>query len=77
LHAERKGWRPHERLYLCWSFYYVNDNAEIDCENTQIMHYILRYYEPIIGINSRTQARKGLISYYKTNGMTSLKKMWM
>jgi hypothetical protein len=24
--------------------------------------------------NPRTQARKGLISYYKTNGITSLKK---
>ncbi len=77
MHAERKGWQPHERLSLCWSFYCVNDNAEIDLENTQIMHYILCYYEPIIGINSKTQARKGLISYYKTNGMTSLKKMWM
>jgi hypothetical protein len=25
-------------------------------------------------INSKTQARKGLISYYKTNGITSLKR---
>jgi len=34
----------------------------------------LCYQELVIGINSRTQARKGLISYYKTNGITSLKK---
>jgi hypothetical protein len=36
------------------------------------MHCILYYQKPIIGINS--QARKGLISYYKTNGITSFKK---
>jgi hypothetical protein len=36
------------------------------------MHCILYYQKPIIGINS--QARKGLISYFKTNGITSFKK---
>jgi hypothetical protein len=41
------------------------------------MCYIFYYQKPIIGINPRTQARKGLISYYKTNGITSLKNMWM
>jgi hypothetical protein len=59
---------------LCWSFYCVNDNTKIDLENTQIIRCILSNQEPIIGINSRTQARKGLISYYKTNRITSLKK---
>jgi len=38
LHAQKKSWKPHGRLSLCWSFYYVNDNVEIDLENTQIMH---------------------------------------
>ncbi len=38
------------------------------------MHCILCYQKPVIGINSRTQAKKGLISYYKKNGITSLKK---
>jgi hypothetical protein len=28
----------------------------------------------VTGINSSIQARKGIISYYKTNGITSLKK---
>jgi hypothetical protein len=32
------------------------------------------YQNPIIGINPRTQARKWLIFYYKTNGITFLKK---
>jgi hypothetical protein len=38
------------------------------------MDCILYYQELVIGINSRIQAKKGLISYYKTNGITSLKK---
>ncbi len=42
--------------------------------NTQIMSCILCYQNSIIRINPRTQMRKGLISYYKTNGITSFKK---
>jgi hypothetical protein len=38
------------------------------------MHCILRYQKPVIGINSRTQARKIFYYYYKKNGITSLKK---
>jgi hypothetical protein len=32
---------------------------------------------PICGINPKTQARKGLISYYKTNGITFFLNVWM
>jgi hypothetical protein len=35
---------------------------------------ILCYQNLVIGINPRTQVRKGLISYYKTNGIIYLKK---
>jgi hypothetical protein len=38
---------------------------------------IFCYQKPIIRINSRTQAIKGLISYYKTNEIISLKNVWM
>ncbi len=48
----------------------MNDN-EVDLENTQIMCWILCYQNPVIGINLKTQANKGLIFYYKTNGVTS------
>jgi len=41
LHAKIKSWQLHGILSLCWSFYYVNDNIEIDLENTQIMCCIL------------------------------------
>jgi ribosomal protein L16 Arg81 hydroxylase len=47
---------------------------EIDLVNIKIMCCIFCYQNPVIRINPRTQVRKGLISYYKTNGITSLKK---
>ncbi len=70
LHAQKKSWQPHGILSFCWSFYCVNDNIEIDFENTQTMHCILCYQKHVIRINSKIQTRKGLISYYKTNGIT-------
>ncbi len=27
LHAQKKIWKPHGIISLCWNFYYVNDNA--------------------------------------------------
>jgi len=74
LHAQRKIWKPHGKTSLCWNFYCVNDNAEVDIVNTQIMCCIFFYQNPVIGINPKTQAKKRLISYYKTSGITSLKK---
>jgi hypothetical protein len=38
------------------------------------MHCILCYQNPISGINLKIQMKKGLNFYYKTNGITSLKK---
>jgi hypothetical protein len=28
--VQRKSWKPHGRTSLCWSFYFVNDNAKVD-----------------------------------------------
>ncbi len=61
-----------ELLYV-GVFFGVNDNAEVDLINSQIMCCILYYKKLIIGIHPRTQVRKRLIFYYKTNGITSLK----
>jgi hypothetical protein len=58
LHAQRKIWKPHGKTSLCWSFYCVNDNAEIDLVNTQIMRCILCYQNPIIGINPKIEMKK-------------------
>jgi hypothetical protein len=71
-HVQRKIWKPHGITTLCWGFYCVNDNGEIDFENAQIVDCILYHKNPIIATNPRTKARNGLISYYKMNGVTSL-----
>ncbi len=55
-------------------FFYVNDKWDVDIEHAQIMHCILCYIGPINASNLRTETRKKLISYYKTNWITSLKK---
>ncbi len=39
-----------------------------------MMKCFLCHHEPIELCNKRTKSRKGLISYYKTNGITSLEK---
>jgi hypothetical protein len=56
---------PMEELHYC-----VNDNTNVDLENPQIIHYILCFNNLVNATNPRTQSRKGLISYYKTNGIT-------
>ncbi len=71
LHAQRKIQKPHGRTFLCWNLYSINDNAKVNLVHTQTMRYILCYQYPVIGINPKIQARKGVISYYKTNGITS------
>jgi len=50
--------KPHGRTYLCWGFYYVNDNVEVNLENAQIMCYIFCHKNSITITNPRTQARK-------------------
>jgi hypothetical protein len=70
--CSKKIWKPHGRTFLCWIFYCVNENGEVDLVNTQIMCCILCYQNLVIEINPIIQARKGLISYYKTNGITFL-----
>jgi hypothetical protein len=60
------------KLFYVGIFYCVNDNAKVDLVNTQITHCIFYYKNPIIKKNPRTRVKKGLISYYKTNGITLL-----
>jgi hypothetical protein len=33
LHTKRKKWKRHNRNVICWAFYYVNDDKEIDFRN--------------------------------------------
>jgi len=66
LHAQRVFWKLHN-IILCWDFYCVNDNQDIDVEHAQIMYCIFCYNDLFNAFNKKTQARKGLLSYYKTN----------
>jgi hypothetical protein len=45
----------------------------MNLEQPQVMKCLLFYNAPINASNPRTNARKGLISYYKTNNIMSLK----
>jgi hypothetical protein len=44
----------HGRTSLCWSFYCVNDNTNVDFENPQIMCCIFCHDNPINATNPRT-----------------------
>jgi len=65
LHSPRKKQRLHNRNALCWSFFYVNDNAKMILDAPQIMRCMFYYYNPLFSFNSRMKLRKGLVSYYK------------
>jgi hypothetical protein len=57
---------------ICWAFYVVNDNKPMDAKIPQVMRIHLCYDTHVL-YNPRTKTRKGLISYYKTNGILTLK----
>jgi hypothetical protein len=59
---------------LCWAFYCVNDNKEVDIIAPQIMCCIICNNNPILNLNPKTQARKWLIIYNTTSGIIALKK---
>jgi hypothetical protein len=40
LHAQILFWEPNNKNVLCWAFYCINDNKEIDLIGFQIMHCI-------------------------------------
>jgi hypothetical protein len=73
LHAQRLFWKPKGRNVICWAFYVVNDNKPMDGKIPQVMRCQLCYKTPML-YNPRTKLKKGLISYYKTNGISTLKK---
>ncbi len=74
MHSQNKLWKLEGRNALCWSFFCINDSKPLNLEHPQVMRCLLCYNAPMNVSNPRTHARKGLISYYQTNGMTSLEK---
>ncbi len=51
----------------------INDNKIVDGKIPQVMKYHL-CSKTLMLYNLRTKLRKGLILYYKTNGILTLKK---
>jgi hypothetical protein len=69
----REKWRGHDRNALCWPFFIVNVNNIIGGSKPQIMKCMI-YHVSFVLCNPRTKERRGIITYSKTNGITTLRK---
>ncbi len=54
LHAQRNFWRGNSRNALCWAFYCVNDNKELNVTTFQTMRCILCHNNPISNVTPKT-----------------------
>ncbi len=75
LHVQRKKWKGHNRIFLFWAFYCVNDGKEVEATSHKVMRCILCYDNVVNIPNPRTEERIRLITYYKTYGIMILKNM--
>jgi hypothetical protein len=67
---------PWKKFSYSGFFFCINDESKVDVEIPQIMHYML-CYEKLISfaiLKWRARLRKGLVSYFKSNGIIVLKK---
>ncbi len=55
LHTQMKKWRRHSRNVICWAFYYVNDDKEVDLLNLQVMRCVLCYNNPMYALYPNTK----------------------
>jgi hypothetical protein len=54
----RSFWKPNSINALCWAFYYVNDNKEIDLTTPQVTCCIFCHKSSVLNLNKKTQAKK-------------------
>ncbi len=59
-YVQRNKWKNHNRIAICWAFYYINDNQKVDVKVSQTMKCILCYNNIVLESNLKTQARKYL-----------------
>ncbi len=69
IYVQRAFWRGNNINALCQAFYCVNDNKEVNAIAPQTMWCILCHNNPILNVNPKTQAKKGLIIYNSFNGI--------
>jgi hypothetical protein len=72
LKIQRKKWHLHNRNALCWFFNCVNGDLKVNLDVPQMMCCLLCHFQQIISVNSRKQLMKGLVTYFKTSGITCL-----
>jgi len=74
LHTQSVFWRRNNKYALCWAFYFVNDNKEVNGIAPQTMRYIICHNNLILNVNPKTQTRTRLIIYNTTNSIIPLRK---
>jgi hypothetical protein len=57
LHTKRKKWKTHNRNAICWAFYYVNDDKEIDLRNLLVMRCVFGYNNHMYVLNPHTKEK--------------------
>jgi hypothetical protein len=61
--VKRKGYNKNA---ICWVFYCVNDDKEVDPTNPEVMKYVFCYNNLMYAFNPNTKERKWLMTYFKT-----------
>ncbi len=60
---------------ICWAFYCVNDGKDLDGGSPQIFKmYVFLHQSCACSYSKHKRKKKGLITYYETYGITTLKK---
>jgi hypothetical protein len=56
LHVQRSFWKANNINVLCWAFYCVNDNKEVNVTTLQTMHCIFYHNNPNIEFKSKNSS---------------------
>jgi hypothetical protein len=54
LRVQINFWESHDIIALCWAFYCVNNNKDVDVKYLQIMHCIFCYNNLVAISNPKT-----------------------
>ncbi len=74
LHQQIIHQKPYGRNFICWSSYCVNCGSKVDVNVLQLMFFMVCYNSLMSFLYQRTRLKKGLVFYFKSNGIIVLKK---